>query len=154
MEVFGPGCALAAPSLAAFFATLPLMRSVILVFIGIGLIVLPGCVRRTISIDSSPSGALVWLNDREVGRTPLEVDFVFYGDYDVRIEHEDAEPIMTHASARPPLWDVPPLDFLAELMPVSLHSRVAWQFDLPPREDEARRLRERAESFRQDALQD
>ncbi|MEX0776779.1 MAG: PEGA domain-containing protein [Phycisphaeraceae bacterium] len=51
-------------------------------------IALAGCVERTISITSEPSGALVHLNDEEVGRTPLIVPFTFYGVYDVRVEHE------------------------------------------------------------------
>ncbi len=49
---------------------------------------LTGCVERTISISSEPSGALVHLNDEEVGRTPLTVPFTFYGTYSVRVTHE------------------------------------------------------------------
>ena len=54
-----------------------------------------GCVRRTISIVSNPPGALVWLNDREVGRTPIEVEFLYYGTYDVRIVKDGYEPLIT-----------------------------------------------------------
>ena len=45
----------------------------------LGLLILSGCVDRTISITSTPSGALVYLNDEEVGRTPLVTPFTFYG---------------------------------------------------------------------------
>lgn len=107
-----------------------------------------GCVRRTITIDSSPSGALVWLNDQEVGRTPVTVDFLYYGDYDVRLEHEDAEPLMTHGVAAPPLWDVLPLDLIAELAPLPFHSRVQWHYELPTRRDDPEQLRSRAEELR------
>lgn len=47
-----------------------------------------GCVRRTITITSEPSGALVHLNDTEIGRTPVTVGFTHYGVYDVRLSHE------------------------------------------------------------------
>ena len=47
-----------------------------------------GCVERLITVRSQPSGALVYLNDEEVGRTPVTVPFTFYGYYDVRLEHE------------------------------------------------------------------
>ena len=47
-----------------------------------------GCVKRTISISSNPSGALVWVNDREVGRTPVEFEFLYYGEYDLRLERD------------------------------------------------------------------
>lgn len=49
-----------------------------------------GCVQRTITITSNPTGALVHLNDEEVGRTPLTVPFTFYGTYDVRVAYDDA----------------------------------------------------------------
>ena len=47
-----------------------------------------GCVERLITVTSQPSGSLVYLNDEEVGRTPVTVPFTFYGVYDVRVEHE------------------------------------------------------------------
>lgn len=55
---------------------------------------LAGCVERTISITSDPSGALVFLNDEEIGRTPCEASFLHYGTYDVRIVKDGYEPYM------------------------------------------------------------
>lgn len=52
------------------------------------LFVLAGCIERTITVTSKPAGALVYLNDEEIGRTPVTVPFTFYGVYDVRLEHE------------------------------------------------------------------
>ena len=49
---------------------------------------LTGCIERLITVTSQPAGALVYLNDEEVGRTPVTVPFRFYGVYDVRLEHE------------------------------------------------------------------
>ena len=34
---------------------------------------LTGCVQRTITVNSDPQGALVYLNDIEIGRTPVTV---------------------------------------------------------------------------------
>ena len=65
--------------------TMPLMRTIALLLL---IIATTGCVQRTISITSRPSGALVHLNDEEVGRTPLTVPFTYYGTYDVRLSHE------------------------------------------------------------------
>ncbi|MCC5829414.1 MAG: PEGA domain-containing protein [Phycisphaeraceae bacterium] len=62
---------------------LALLGSLLTVAGGLG-----GCVRRTITITSEPSGALVHLNDQEVGRTPLTIGFTHYGVYDVRLTHE------------------------------------------------------------------
>jgi hypothetical protein len=91
-----------------------------------------GCLKRTISITTEPPGALVWLNDVEVGRTPLETDFTFYGDYDVRIRREGYEPIITHAKADTPIQEQPGIDLLAEAAPVRFSNVVRWHWDLVP----------------------
>lgn len=91
-----------------------------------------GCVRRTISIITEPPGALVWLNDREVGRTPIEVEFLYYGTYDVRIVKDGYEPLITSGKADAPLWDMVGIDLAAELLPLELHSRIEWIYQLEP----------------------
>src|SRR6202000_2421377 len=47
-----------------------------------------GCVERKITIGSAPAGAIVTLNDEEVGRTPVTVPFTWYGDYDIVLRLE------------------------------------------------------------------
>ena len=91
-----------------------------------------GCVRRTIAITSTPSDALVFVNDREVGRTPCEVDFLFYGEYDVRLKHEGYESIVGSGTASAPVWDFIGADLLVEVAPLDLESRVDWHFDFIP----------------------
>lgn len=91
-----------------------------------------GCLERTICVTTEPPGALVWINDIEVGRTPLETDFTFYGDYDVRVRREGYEPIVTHAKADTPLQELPGIDLLAEAAPVRFHNRVLWHWSLTP----------------------
>ena len=51
-----------------------------------------GCVRRTITISTDPPGTMVWLNDREVGRSPVDVDFDYYGTYDAQEIFDELEP--------------------------------------------------------------
>ena len=109
---------------------------------------LPGCVQRTITITSEPAGALVWLNDREVGRTPLDVDFVYYGTYDVRLARQGYEPVMTSGVAKAPWWETIGLDLLAELAPLDLKSRVQWHYELEPLDDDLEALEQRAEDLR------
>ncbi|MDA1262178.1 MAG: PEGA domain-containing protein [Planctomycetota bacterium] len=94
-----------------------------------------GCVRRTIAITSTPSDALVFVNDREIGRTPCEVDFLFYGEYDVRLKHEGYESIVGSGTASAPFWDFIGADLLVEVAPVNLESRVEWHFDFIPAND-------------------
>jgi hypothetical protein len=91
-----------------------------------------GCLERTICVTTDPPGALVWINDVEVGRTPLETDFTYYGDYDVRVRREGYEPIVTHAKANTPIQEMPGIDLLAEAAPVRFHNVVRWHWDLTP----------------------
>lgn len=90
---------------------------------------LPGCVERTIHITSDPSGALVHLNDEEVGRTPLSVPFLFYGTYDVRLEHEGYKPLWTAKKTDTPWWEAPGPDLFAEMIP-NLKAQQYWHFSL------------------------
>ena len=113
---------------------------------------LTGCVRRTITINSTPSGALVWLNDREVGRTPVTVDFVHYGTYDVVLAKDGYEPLVTTGEATMPLWDMPPADLGAELLPARLHSRIEWEYDLTPAEQGSEAVIERGRAMRERVL--
>lgn len=91
-----------------------------------------GCVQRTISITSEPEGALVWVNDIEVGRTPVEVDFTFYGNYDVRVRLEGYEPLVTSRKARAPWYEYPGVDLVAEMLPMTIRSDIHWHFELEP----------------------
>jgi len=110
-----------------------------------------GCVQRTIHIESDPPGALVHLNDVEVGRTPVDVDFTFYGVYDVHLTLDGYEPLRTSARAKAPWYDAPFLDLVGAVAPpgrknVDIH----WSFELEPVDPDpeavvgrARELRER-----------
>lgn len=96
-----------------------------------GLALLGGCVERTITITSDPAGALVYLNDDEVGRTPLTVPFTYYGVYDVRLEHEGFAPLWTKQEAKAPWWENPGPDFVGEMIPRN-KSKFAWHYQLTP----------------------
>ena len=91
-----------------------------------------GCVKRQIRVTSEPSGALVYLNDVQVGRTPTEAEFKFYGTYDVRLELEGHETVAEGRAANPPIWEYPFVDIAAILAPVNLENTVHWHFDLVP----------------------
>ncbi len=107
-----------------------------------------GCVRRTIAISSSPADALVFVNDREIGRTPCEVSFTYYGEYDVRLKLDGYESVAGSGTASAPFWDFIGADLVAELAPLNLESRVEWHFDLVKAQRSPTALLERARSMR------
>jgi len=109
---------------------------------------LGGCAERRLHITSDPSGALVTLNDVEVGRTPVEVDFTWFGVYDVRLEREGHATMHTSAEAKPELHDQPGLDALRALWPRPARTDVRWHFVLEPIVTDPDALIERAREIR------
>jgi hypothetical protein len=84
-------------------------------------------------ITSEPAGALVYLNDQEVGRTPLEVPFTWYGTYDVRLEREGYQTLQTEQVAEQPWWERPGPDLVAEAMP-NKRVEIAWHLQMQAKE--------------------
>ncbi len=117
----------------------PGTRSLFLILTMATGLLLGGCVRRVVDVTSEPSGAIVWMNDREVGTTPCTVEILHYGTYDVRLEKPGYEPRTTGMKALPPVWDLPGPDLVAELIPTELVSRNAWHLvlDAESMDDEA-----------------
>lgn len=91
-----------------------------------------GCVERRIEITSEPAGALVWVNDQQVGRTPTRASFLYHGVYDVRLQLDGFEPMVTEAEASPPVYEHAPLDLLAEMVPARIQNVQRWHFVLEP----------------------
>ncbi len=89
-----------------------------------------GCSQRVIQITSEPNGAIVTLNDVELGRTPLETEFTYYGDYDVRLRKAGYEPLRTKQTAWTPLYERVPLDLASSAIPYE--HVVKWHFKLEP----------------------
>ena len=108
-----------------------------------------GCVERRIFITSEPAGARVWLNDQEVGETPVEVDFTWFGVYDVRVKKDGFEPLTTTAEAKAPLHEQPGIDFIAMAIPGTDRTRIEWHFTLEPSEGKAEGLVARARELRE-----
>jgi len=114
----------------------------------VGLFALGGCVRRVIDITSDPSGARVWVNDREAGRTPCTIEFTHYGRYDVRLHREGYEPIAGWGDADAPVWDFIGCDLISEVIPTQITSRVKWQFTMIPTDMDEPALVQRARTMR------
>jgi hypothetical protein len=74
------------------------------------------------TFNTDPQGAIVYLNDLEVGRTPVTVDFTWYGDYDIVYRKDGYTTVVTHHRVRAPWYQVFPLDFFSEVLwPGEIH---------------------------------
>jgi hypothetical protein len=113
-----------------------------------------GCVRRTLIIETEPQGALVFLNDEEIGRSPVQTDFLWYGDYDIVARREGYQTLHTHERINAPWYQLPVVDFFTELLyPGRIHDQRLMSFaleseSLPTTEE----LLENAEQMRTEVL--
>ena len=96
---------------------------------------LAGCVERQLTIKTEPQGALVTLNDEEIGTSPVTVSFNWYGDYNVRISKEGYETLKTHRKLKGPWYDKFPFDLFAQLIiPKRIVDSYEWTFTLAPKQ--------------------
>ncbi|MEM7622614.1 MAG: PEGA domain-containing protein [Planctomycetota bacterium] len=89
-------------------------------------------MRRGLLITSDPPGALVHLNDVELGPTPVRTGFKYYGVYDVRLSLDGYEPLWTPREAKSPWYETPGIDAAALVLPIDLNNEIAWNFVLTP----------------------
>lgn len=75
-----------------------------------------GCVERTAKIQTDPPGALVLVNDEEVGVSPVTFSFLWYGDYDILLRKPGYKTLKTNHRLHAPWYQWPPFDLVAEVM--------------------------------------
>ena len=98
-----------------------------------------GCVKKTLTIDSDPPGALVVINDDEVGRTPVTVPFMWYGSYEIILRKAgyEAKVVRQRVAAPPHQWLG--VDLITEcLVPFEFTDEQRFKYELtklqrPPR---------------------
>lgn len=115
---------------------------------------LTGCVERLIRVTSEPAGAIVWLNDEEIGATPTTASFMWYGHYEVALRKDGYQTLKTSRQAKAPFYEWPGIDLVAEcLLPWKIVDEHQWHFDLTPlAPTDPNALLERAQSLRSEAL--
>ncbi|MGA2619551.1 MAG: PEGA domain-containing protein [Thermoguttaceae bacterium] len=92
-----------------------------------------GCVERQMTIRTNPPGALAYVDDTEVGITPISVPFTYYGRRKIRLVKDGYETLTVIQSVWPPWYEIPPADFVSEtLVPGKLHDRRTLDFQLQP----------------------
>ena len=107
--------------------------SAVILVVVIGLTTFAGCVERELTINTKPQGAVVALNDEEIGESPVTVNFNWYGDYCIRISKEGYETMNTHRELKGPWYDHFPFDFFAQIVnPDRIVDSYEWTLELSP----------------------
>ncbi len=85
------------------------------------------------TIRSNPPGALVYVDDYELGTTPVSTDFTYYGIRKIRLAKDGYETLTVMQPVRPPWYQIPPLDFVTEnLVPGELRDQRDFYYRLQP----------------------
>jgi len=110
----------------------------------------PGCVHRRMTIRTNPPGAVAYVDDYEIGTTPVSTDFTYYGTRKVRLVKDGCETLTVMQPIRAPWYEITPLDFVFEnLWPCEIKDHRALDYQLTPQMVvPTEQLLERAEGLR------
>ena len=105
---------------------------------------------------SNPPGATVYLDGREIGRTPFSTNFDHYGKREFRVVKQGYETKTELMPVRAPWYQWVGFDFVSEvLLPGKLTDHKYYEFDLfPEKVVPGTEIVARAEQFRQTAHAD
>jgi hypothetical protein len=90
------------------------MWPALMLLAGLSMLSAGGCVQRRMTVRSDPPGALVYVDDYEIGNTPVSTDFVYYGTRKIRLVKDGFETLTVRQPIPLPWYQVFPLDFVTE----------------------------------------
>jgi len=92
-----------------------------------------GCVRRRLNVRSNPPGAMVFVDNQQIGTTPCSVDFVYYGTREIRLVKPGYETLTVNQPIPTPWYQIPPIDFVSDnLLPNTIQDHRTVAFNLEP----------------------
>jgi hypothetical protein len=114
-----------------------------------------GCVRRRLNVRTNPPGALVYVDNQQIGTTPCSVDFVYYGTREIRLVKPGFETLTVNQPIPTPWYEYPPLDFISEnLVASKIRDNRTVTYNLAPQVIvPTQELVDRANQLRQETLQ-
>lgn len=112
-----------------------------------------GCMSRRITVRTQPPGALVEMNGRRLGPSPVSTNFTYYGDNEFKISAPGYETAVVRQPTPAPWYQIPPLDFISDnFLPFRVRDHREFNYTLTPRdplqEMDEQGLRSRGENFR------
>ncbi len=92
-----------------------------------------GCVQRRMTVRSNPPGALLYVDDYEIGATPISTNFVYYGNRKMRLVKDGYETLTVIQPIPAPWYQYPPFDFITEnFLPGEIRDQRTIDFQLKP----------------------
>ena len=104
------------------------------------MLLMSGCVERELTINTVPQDAQIFLNDEEIGISPVTVNFNWYGIYRVKIQKNGYETLKSNVKIERPVHDYFPFDIFENLFNPHRVDSYCWEFDLQPYQSIDRKL--------------
>ncbi len=106
----------------------------LLIVLGLGAcLVGGGCVQRRMMIRTNPPGARVFVDDYEIGTSPVSHNFTYYGGRKIRLVKDGYETLTVMQHVPTPWYEIPPLDFVSEtLIPLEIRDQQTFSYQLTP----------------------
>lgn len=95
-----------------------------------------GCVHRRVTINSSPQGALVRVDGKDIGYTPASMDFTWYGTREVQLLKDGYETETRLIEIQAPWYQRFPFDFVSDNF-LGHHKTDHRRYNLPLRPKQA-----------------
>ncbi len=114
-----------------------------------------GCLQRRLTIRSNPPDALVYIDDQEIGYTPVSTPFTYYGTRKIQLIKDGFETLTVYQKFPTPWYEIPPLDFVSEnFWPRETRDERILDFQLYPQQIVSpEQIRQRGEQLRASARQ-
>ena len=103
-----------APNRPSWLAFGPWCPAAVAACVAVTLVPAAGCVQRRMTVRSSPPGALVYVDDYQIGTTPVSTDFIYYGTRKIRLVKDGYETLTVRQPFPIPWYQIFPLDFVTE----------------------------------------
>ncbi len=96
-------------------------------------LMLSGCVSRRMMVYSDPPGALVLLEGKEIGTTPVSVDFTYYGTRELTLIKDGYETLTVQQKVAAPWYQMPVVEFFADnFTPGNVTDRQQFRYAMQP----------------------
>ncbi len=85
------------------------------------------------TIRSNPPGAQVYVDNHEIGRTPVSTDFIYYGKREIRLVKDGFETLTVKQPVSAPWYQIPGIDFFSEnLYPGEIRDERQFDYQMQP----------------------
>jgi hypothetical protein len=114
-----------------------------------------GCVSRRLTVCSDPPGALVEIDGRRIGVTPVSMDFTYYGTRNITLSKPGFQTLSVEQPQKTPWYQIFPFEFFSDNFALThITDRHVFNYRLVPSSPESENpgtLIERGRNFRSQA---